>query len=71
MQRAKHRAAGTGADVLATTFIERLAATAAPVRSAPGTASRVPERPSVGMRGCLSSFRRCQCARSPSEPLWA
>jgi len=51
MQRAKHRAAGTGVDVLATTLIERLAGDPRP----PSVGSRhrvtVPERPSVGMRG--------------------
>ena len=51
MQRAKHRAAGTGADVLATTLIERLVGDPRPPSVAPRHRVTVPERPSVGMRG--------------------
>jgi peptidoglycan DL-endopeptidase CwlO len=51
MQRAKHRAAGTGVDVLATTLIERLAGDPLPPSVGPRHRVTVPERPSVGMRG--------------------
>jgi cell wall-associated NlpC family hydrolase len=51
MQRAKHRAAGTPADVLATTLIERLAVDARPASVGPRHDVTVPERPSRGVRG--------------------
>ena len=51
MQRAKHRAAGTGVDVLATTFIERLAGDSRPAPVGARHRVTVPERPSGGMRG--------------------
>jgi cell wall-associated NlpC family hydrolase len=51
MQRAKHRAAGTTADVLATTLIERLAVDARPASVGPRHDVTIPERPSLGVRG--------------------
>jgi cell wall-associated NlpC family hydrolase len=51
MQRAKHRAAGSAADVLATTLIERLAVEPPPVSVGPRHGVTVPERPSLGVRG--------------------
>jgi peptidoglycan DL-endopeptidase CwlO len=51
MQRAKHRAAGTGVDVLATTLIERLAGDPRSTSVGPRHRVTVPERPSVGVRG--------------------